>query len=168
MSLSAGIHHCFLRKCFDGGNIWGPLHSYITQMLYVQEAHILLKLYDWDNTHDFKLFYNEHWVEKSVDPTSMFIPITQITFNMLVMTCMDCSLKYMSQPWLVWLSGLSANLQTKGSLVQFPVRAHDWVAVRVPSCGCKRGNHTLVFLSLSFNLLSPLFINKYNKIFLKK
>ena len=30
--------------------------------------------------------------------------------------------------WLVWLSGLSASLRTKGSLVQFPVRAHAWVA----------------------------------------
>ena len=27
-------------------------------------------------------------------------------------------------PWLVWLSGLSAGLRTKGSLVRFPVRAH--------------------------------------------
>ena len=31
-----------------------------------------------------------------------------------------------------WLSGLSAGLQTKGSLVQFPVRAHTWVMVQVP------------------------------------
>ena len=31
-------------------------------------------------------------------------------------------------PWLVWLSGLSATLQTKGSLVQFPDRAHTWFA----------------------------------------
>ena len=31
-------------------------------------------------------------------------------------------------PWLVWLSGLSASLQTERLLVQFPVRAHAWVA----------------------------------------
>ena len=30
----------------------------------------------------------------------------------------------MVQPWLVWLSGLSTSLQTNGSPVQFPVRAH--------------------------------------------
>ena len=30
-------------------------------------------------------------------------------------------------PWLVWLRGLSASLQTKGLPVQFPVRAHAWV-----------------------------------------
>ena len=35
---------------------------------------------------------------------------------------------YHVQPWLVWLSGLSARLRTKGSLVRFPVRAHAWVA----------------------------------------
>ena len=28
-------------------------------------------------------------------------------------------------PWLEWLSGLSANLQTKGLPVRFLVRAHD-------------------------------------------
>ena len=27
-------------------------------------------------------------------------------------------------PWLLWLSGLGARLQTKLSSVQFPVRAH--------------------------------------------
>ena len=31
-------------------------------------------------------------------------------------------------PWLVWLSGLSTSLQTKGLLVRFPVRPHAWVA----------------------------------------
>ena len=33
-----------------------------------------------------------------------------------------------SIPWLLWLSGLSTGLQTKGLQVQFPVRAHAWVA----------------------------------------
>ena len=32
------------------------------------------------------------------------------------------------KPWLVWLSGLSAGMQTKGLSVRFPVRAHAWVA----------------------------------------
>ena len=32
------------------------------------------------------------------------------------------------EPGLVWLSGLSASLQTKGSLVGFPGRAHAWAA----------------------------------------
>ena len=60
------------------------------------------------------------------------------------------------EPWLVWLGGLSAGLQTKGSLIGFPVRACDWVAGQVPSRGCARGNHTLMFLSLPFFLPSPL------------
>ena len=51
-------------------------------------------------------------------------------------------------PQRVRLSGLSASLQTKGSPLWFPVRAHAWVAGQVPSRGCLRGNHTLMFLSL--------------------
>ena len=42
------------------------------------------------------------------------------------------------QPWLVWLSGLSASLRTKGSLVQFPVRAYAWVAGQVPVGGMRK------------------------------
>ena len=61
-------------------------------------------------------------------------------------------------PWLVWLSELSASLRTKGSLVRFPVREHAWVAGQVPSAGHTRGDHTLMFLSLSFSL--PSLLNK--------
>ena len=32
--------------------------------------------------------------------------------------------KVATEPWLVWLSGLSVGLRTKGSLVQFPAGAH--------------------------------------------
>ena len=60
------------------------------------------------------------------------------------------------QPRLVWLSGLSAALQTKGSLVWFPVRSHAWVVCPVSSRGHVRGNHTLMFLSRSFSLPSLL------------
>ena len=59
-------------------------------------------------------------------------------------------------PWLVWLSGLSAILWTKGSLVRFPVRAHAWVVGQVPSRGCTRGNHTLMFLILFLPSFLPL------------
>ena len=61
---------------------------------------------------------------------------------------------------LVWLSGLSTGLRSRGSLVQFPVRAHAWVAGPVPSRGRMRGSHTLMFLSLCFFLPSPLSKNK--------
>ena len=44
------------------------------------------------------------------------------------------------QPWLVWLSGLSAGLQTKRLLFFFPVRAHAWISVQVPSWGREKGN----------------------------
>ena len=62
--------------------------------------------------------------------------------------------------WLVWLSGMSAGLWTKGSRVQLPIRAHTWVVGQVPSRGCTRGKHTLMFLSLSFSFPSPLSKNK--------
>ena len=65
-----------------------------------------------------------------------------------------------NQPWLVLLSGLSASLKTKGSRVQFLVRARAWVAGQVPSRGRARGNHTLMFLSLSPFLPLCLKINK--------
>ena len=60
-------------------------------------------------------------------------------------------------PWLVWLSGLSTSLQTKGSPVRFPVRAHAWVVGQVPSRGRLRGNHTLMLLSL-VDISLPLFL----------
>ena len=47
-------------------------------------------------------------------------------------------------PWLVWLSGLNAGLQTKGSLVRFPVRGHVWVVGLVPSMGLCEGQPHLV------------------------
>ena len=43
-----------------------------------------------------------------------------------------CTLKNIEQPCLVWLSASSARLQTKVSLVRFPVRARAWVAGQVP------------------------------------
>ena len=55
---------------------------------------------------------------------------------------------------------IECRLQTKGSPVQFPVRAHAWVAGRVPNKGHMRGNCTLMFLFLSFSLSSPLSKNK--------
>ena len=66
-------------------------------------------------------------------------------------------------PWLVWFSGLSTGLQTKALWVRFPVRAHTWVAGHVPSGGRTRGNHTLMFLSLSLSFPSPLSKNKFLK-----
>ena len=59
-----------------------------------------------------------------------------------------------SQPWLVWLSGLSTSLRTKGSLVPFPIRAHAWVVGRR-----ERGNRYLsMYLSITLSqtpLLAP-------------
>ena len=43
---------------------------------------------------------------------------------------------------------IECGLQTKGLLVQFPVRAHACIAGQVPSGGHVRGNHTWMFLPL--------------------
>ena len=55
---------------------------------------------------------------------------------------------------------IQSGFQTKGSLVQFPVRAHALVASQVPSGGCVKVNHMLMFFSFSFSLPSPLSKNK--------
>ena len=54
---------------------------------------------------------------------------------------------------MAWLSGLSAKLQTKGLLVQFPVRACGWVVGKVLA-----RENKLYFddFSLSFSLPSSL------------
>ena len=31
-------------------------------------------------------------------------------------------------PWVVWISGLSTGLRSKGLPVKFPVKAHAWVS----------------------------------------
>ena len=63
-------------------------------------------------------------------------------------------------PWLVWLSESDVILQTERSLVRFLVRAHAWVEGQVPLWGLARGNHTLMFPSLSPSLPLLLKINK--------
>ena len=59
----------------------------------------------------------------------------------------------------MWLTGLSARLRTKGSRVQFPVRAYAWVTGQVPSREHARGNHMLMFLFLpplpSLKVITP-------------
>ena len=83
---------------------------------------------------------------------------TPKTSYVLTMVCSMCRLYLTSPPdlksvkkgtmsCLVWLSGLIASLQTEGSLVQFPVRAHAWVVGQVPIWGCAGGSQ-LMFLSL--------------------
>ena len=65
-------------------------------------------------------------------------------------------------PWLVWLSGLSAGLQTEGRWFNSQSRAHAWVAGQVSSGELVGGNYTLMFLSLTFSPSLPLSL-KINK-----
>ena len=78
--------------------------------------------------------------------------------------------KSQNQPWMVWLSRWGVGLQTKGSPVQFPVRAHAWVAGQVPTWGRVRGSQMTFLLHIDVSL--PLFLPpfpslKINKIFKK-
>ena len=50
---------------------------------------------------------------------------------------------FLDSPWLVWLSGLSAGLQTERSLVRFPAKAQTWVVDQVPGWGRVRGNQSI-------------------------
>ena len=96
----------------------------------------------------------------------VFIPISSVSafplLHILSNTsyCLFKNYSHPSSPWALWLSGLSTALRTKASPVRFPVRAHAWVVGQVPSRGRARGNHTLVFLSLSVSLPSLLSKNK--------
>ena len=71
---------------------------------------------------------------------------------------------YKNQPMAVagvlqWTECQPANQR---AAVGFLVRAHAWVAGQVPNRGPNvRGNHTLMLLSFSFPLPSPLSKNKY-------
>ena len=71
----------------------------------------------------------------------------------------------MHEPWLVWLSELSAGLQTERSPVQFPVPAHAWVTGLVPVWRHAKGNQSmyLSYINVSLPLFLPLKIN--NKFF---
>ena len=71
-------------------------------------------------------------------------------------------------PWLVWLSGLSASLQTKRSPVGFPVGAQAWVAGQVPFWGRARGDQSMYLLHMDVSLSLFLISLKINKIFFKK
>ena len=65
------------------------------------------------------------------------------------------SIKYV-YPWLVWLCGWVPACDSKGHQFDSWSRAHARIVGRVPSKGCTRGNHTLMLVSLSFPLPSPL------------
>ena len=56
-----------------------------------------------------------------------------------------------------WIEYQPVNQRVAGPI---PSQAHAWVTGQVPRWRQRRGNHTLMFLSLSFSLPSPLSKNK--------
>ena len=78
-----------------------------------------------------------------------FKPIFYLVFCLLLLEGLSHALAGVAQ----WIERWPANQRGAGS-VSSP--AHAWVAGQVPSGGCTRGHHTLMFLFLSFSLPSPL------------
>ena len=151
----------------DGKNnpwIWdhnSAICAFISAGLFDYRAHYL----SWD-VFDREVFDREKLkVESFISPPHGYhTHMSTKWLGLHLFICYSSRLKNMSlnvtkkpsEPWLVWHSGLSAGLSLEGSLVQFPVRAHAWVEGQVPSRGRTRGNHTSMFLTLSFLLPSPL------------
>ena len=83
-------------------------------------------------------------------------------------TCLESTLllKPWYITWLGWLSGLSAVLQTNGSLVQFLVRAHAWVVGQVPSWGSVKCNQSMYFSHMDVSL--PFFLLPFPSLEVKK
>ena len=82
--------------------------------------------------------------------------VTKSSFQILVL------FKKSFLTWLVWLSGLSISLRTKGSSVRFPVQGTCLLCRPGPQQGaCNRQPH--VDVSLPLSLPSPLKINKIFK-----
>ena len=99
---------------------------------------------------------------------SLFLPLFwfhAVIFIEILSLCLVSAIPIQNQetfpyqelwPWLVWLSGLSADLQTKGCCFDSLSGHMPWLQVRSPVRGHMRGNHPLIFLSLSPFL--PLFL----------
>ena len=66
-------------------------------------------------------------------------------------------------PCLVWLSGLSASMQTKGSPVLFPVRAHACVVGQAPVGGTQKATTHWFFSPASPSLSLSLKIKSLKK-----
>ena len=142
---------------------WHFTHSFIkcTEYLYFVCGRVRL----WEGSMSFSWFQLHRWRFCNY---SCNFPIG--TFLKCLYSCSRKPVFYRDQclilkanrilPRLVWLSGLSDSLQTKESLVRFPVRAHAWVAGQAHSRECARDDHTLMFLSLSPSLPLSLKINK--------
>ena len=70
-----------------------------------------------------------HWLGLFLGILFFFVAIVNgIVFLISISVSSLLAYKDATEPWLVWLSELSAGLQTERLLVRFLVRAHVWVA----------------------------------------
>ena len=103
------------------------------------------------------ILFKFHFLEMPI-PLKRGVPLLFSTMGHKIIILFSGLLEICSSGpgWCGSVDWVLANPALKGSLVGFPVWAHAWVEGQIPSRGHSRGNHTLVFLSLSFSLPSPL------------
>ena len=92
---------------------------------------------------------------KSEGEDFVFICFEMITFLFLrtLQELYPFKKRIIGPGWCSSVDWAQAVNQRVASPVQFPVRAHAWVVGQIPSRGCMRGNHTLMFLPVTLFLL---------------
>ena len=100
-------------------------------------------------------------LKKINKPGNMIVAFSNLAERIKVrrIVCLlTCSIKITLFPWLMWLSGLSANLWTERSLVNSQSGHMPGLWARSLVGACER--QPMMFLSLSFSLPPPLSKNK--------
>ena len=93
------------------------IHTYVSLIIYVLMSIFLLEVCS------FQFWYNmPNWPSKRAIAVYRECALDKRLQGFWLLGNLDpFIIKIRIVPWLVWLSGLSASLQTKGSLVRFPV-----------------------------------------------
>ena len=128
-------------------------NTFLTHISYTQIFFYYMQLTEINIPNSF-IICNGH-LSISIEILLLKSLFRELIYSFKVVVPYCISKKSWKLPWLVWLSGLSAFLGTKGLLVPFPVKAHAWVSGQVPGQGCVRDKYTLMFLSLSFSFPYP-------------
>ena len=116
----------------------------------------------WDRTESCQLLATLQGKLSFMIFLNMSKVMTQWYFSLRGSIYLNASflIKYLREPWLVWLSGLSASLKTKGSPVRFQVRAHALVCGPGHQSGTRERQPHSVSLPLFLPPFPSLKINK--------
>ena len=139
----------------------GPERVYNFDLCFNCEMHMLrsMEYVEFRNVNKMSTHVFTTQLKKLSNTSTLKPPCVDFAFTFVIVNSSQNRFFFFNlkndffMPWLVWLSGVSAGLQTKGSQVRFLVRAHARVVAQVPSGGvCERQPHIDVSLPL---LLSP-------------